>query len=155
MATAQLQIQMRLDPRDAGLGQAAKNGPKELRREFGARLRKISKPLGQQMARAAAQGVPSGLKSRVESATPSISATFTAAGAQVVLEFRRPLVLDKIEKGVIPHPVYAQGPRSDWTWVKQPTEPGNVSRAFEAGSPPIERELLAGMDAVARKLGFR
>lgn len=52
------------------------------------------------------------------------------------------------------HPVFAAGGRrQQWTWVNEPFRPF-LQPAVEAGTPGVERSLLAAVDDVLRRNGF-
>lgn len=51
------------------------------------------------------------------------------------------------------HPVYAQGPRSDWTWVPQPPRPF-LKEAIDAKQDQMLAEFANVIDDWARQKGF-
>ena len=54
----------------------------------------------------------------------------------------------------IAHPVYAQGPRSDWTWVKQPPRPF-LMEAINAKSEELLVVFSKVVDDWAKEKGYK
>lgn len=54
----------------------------------------------------------------------------------------------------IAHPVYGHGPRSDWTWVKQPPRPF-LREAVDAKSDEMTLAFAQVIDDWAKERGFR
>lgn len=159
--TAHVEVQARLDPADlAALGQTAKNAGKEIQAELLKGLKAAAKPVGKRMVEEVAPDLPrrGGLAYRVAGALPTPTARAGSGSAEVALNFRRPRVLGYIEKGVIPHPVFASvdEPRGTWRWTdKQKIAPGKVTAAFERNQKLADAQMLKVMDEIAKKLGFR
>ena len=52
------------------------------------------------------------------------------------------------------HPVYGDGPRGTWTWVKQPPRPF-LREAIDSQSEPMLREFAKVIDDWAKAKGYR
>ena len=58
------------------------------------------------------------------------------------------------ERGILVHPVFAQGPRRGWTWRPQfsHVRQGFFTDPVERAAPKVREEILAAMRETARKL---
>lgn len=104
-----------------------------------------------------------GWSSRIPGAV-KVSASFSTRSAGVVIKVdgkaapeAAPLE-NKGQSGTFRHPVYADAsnPRSDWTWVPQQARPFFYRTLSGSSAVGIaEKAILAAMDKVAAKAGFR
>ena len=152
-------IQTRGADKLARLGQAIKDaGDKELKRELAAAARRSTKPLTL-AARAGASRLPQrgGLAARVASAKFSTRTRTVGKGAGVRIVGRHAYNLRRMDRGVVRHPVYADGskPRADWAWVSQPIEAGWFTEAEEAAVPAVRVELVRAVENLIRRLEAR
>ena len=62
----------------------------------------------------------------------------------------------RVNDGLLMHPVFAQGLRKRWTWLKEPQtagmKPGFFSDPCEAAAPGIRDHVLEAMAETARKI---
>ena len=62
----------------------------------------------------------------------------------------------RVEDGLLMHPVFAQGARRTWTWLKVPQtdgmKPGFFAEACEAAAPDIRDHVLKAMSETAGKI---
>jgi hypothetical protein len=129
-------IRVQLDPADeARLLRDVKAFDKELAKALTKRIRTVVQPLGVRIAQEVAPDLPhrGGLAYRIAGVRGTVSTRTGLRSAGVILSFRKPRVLGYIDKGLIPHPVYADvnRPRASWTWRTQSIRPGLVTAAFQ------------------------
>lgn len=125
-------------------------GRKDLRKELFAGLNRSTKPLRAAAKANALATLPSsgGLAARVAAANMSVR----GGGARVTIVARpskrggsfNPI---EIDGGIVRHPIYGHGPA-----VAQHVKPGWFTDPMQEGADDVRDELLAGIDAVARKL---
>ena len=130
-------------------------GDKELRKELYRGLNRATKPLKAEAQAEAAAILPrrGGLSARVAKArfttksrggqNPSVRIVAKDAKG-------RSADLARIDQGEVRHPVYGHGP-----WVKQAVRPGWFTRPMQEGADVVRREVVAAIDAVARKLSAK
>lgn len=149
-------FEARLDPADeARLVRDIKAFPRELQKATTRRLRAAVQPMGKDIIAEVAGQLPrgGGLAYRVAGALSTVSTRTGARTAGVSLGFTKPKVLRSIEKGQIPHPVYARGPRSGWPWNNEQTiRAGIISEAFgrheRAARAAVEKALVDAAQSI-------
>jgi hypothetical protein len=125
---------------------------KELRKEFFRGMQRAGKPLKQAAIIGARRDLPhrGGLAEDVAKSGFSIK-TRTAGngvGVKVVAKGRKVRGLGALDRGRLRHPVY--GNRE--VWVIQKVRPAWFTDALAAQAEPVQREMLAAMDATLRKI---
>lgn len=145
----------RLDPADeARLISDIRQFPAALQRSTRTRIGEAARPIGIRIVQEVAPQLPrrGGLAFRVAGARGTVSTRTGLRTAGVTLAFTRPRVLRYIDRGEIPHPVYARGPRQGWTWRTQPIRAGLVTQAFERNEPEARRAVEKAVTDAARTI---
>lgn len=81
--------------------------------------------------------------------TKGVSVRAGGAGAPHAVTFE-----GNVNGGARRHPVFARGPRSNWTWVAQDPPRPFLLPALEANLNAVDQCLGDGIDAVLRSNGF-
>src|SRR3954462_7736219 len=127
-------VRVQLDPADqARLLREGKAFDKNLAKAMLRRVREVATPIGREMVREVAPQLPrrGGLAYRIAAARGTVTSRTGLRTAGVTLGVTKPRVLRYIDKGKIPHPVYAQGVRAGWRWSNTQTiRSGLVTEAF-------------------------
>jgi len=124
-------------------------GDKELRRDLYRGLNRATSPLKRAVKERARATLPSrgGLAARVASSSIAVR---TRGGQHpgVRLVARGKANLDRLDRGVVRHPVF--GNRE--VWVSQQVTPGWFTEPLQEGVAPVQRELLDVLDDISRRL---
>lgn len=146
--TTREEISVELDRTDqARLLQDVKAFDRELVKATVRRIRTVAGPIGKRMIQEVAPQTPraGGLAYRIAGATGIVSTRIGSASG-VSLSFRKPVVLEDIDKGSFSHPDHATGPRSGWRWSPQSIRAGMVTEAFNRNEATaraaVERAVL-------------
>lgn len=133
---------------------ALKQADKSLGREVRNSLRKVAKPLGEQVMPDAAARMPhrGGFSALV--AQPRIGLRVNGSGVVLLLGDRSRHDIRSLEQGRLRHPVFADGSktRREWPWVSQRVPEHAFTNAFLRLSPPRARAaaLRAVQEVLAR-----
>ncbi|MFB9378596.1 HK97 gp10 family phage protein [Kineococcus gynurae] len=140
----------------AGLADALRRTPEELRTEIRQALRQAATPILADARRRASwsRRIPGAISTRV---------SFTGKNAGVRLQVDatraphgRPYegIVARGQRKGFRHPVYAEGGhRAQWKWVTSPYRPF-LAPAVQAASAATETRLLEAVDGVLRRRGF-
>lgn len=126
-------------------------GDKDLRRELYRGLNRATKPLKEDAKANARAVLPSrgGLADRVARARLSTRAK-AGKNPSVRIEAKdakgRKVDLARLDQGTLRHLVYGRKP-----WVQQSVQPGWFTEPMERGVTHVRKEVLAAIEAVARK----
>lgn len=138
------------------LARALKTADAELRKATRAALRNVSKQVGMEVMREAAQRMPArgGLRGLLEQAKPGFRFSGSAEPSlAVLLKDRGNHDLASLDAGILRHPVFARAgkPKSQWTWRPQTVPEHAYTDAFEHKAAAVRAELLAQIeDALTR-----
>lgn len=122
------------------LAAAMRAADKATKRRISARLRKIAKPLAEDVRREGADPMPQrgGLAARLAAASLSVRSSYASRGARVeiALRTRERYALARINEGELRHPVFGGK-----AWVEQSVPAGSWTEAILEGGPDVQREL--------------
>lgn len=124
-----------------------------IRREFSAALRKVAKPVGQQVLVDGAAKLPKrgGLSARVAGAKIGVQAGVMKA--TVSLKTKQGYDLKGIDAGIVRHPVFERGGRKKGQpWKAQAIDVGVFSDEFDKHADEVRDELLKAGDIVLNKI---
>lgn len=136
-------------------------GAKDLQRELSKGIRDAVKPAKAAIRQSALDTLPSrgGLNERVANrVAPRIRRSTSGRGGSgvrlIAIGKRGMKEIVRLDRGELRHPVWprADQTRGEWTWVDQAITPGFWTKPLEALAPEIRREVLASMEAVAKKI---
>jgi hypothetical protein len=127
-------------------------GDKDLQKELYAGLNRATKPLRSDAKRSADENLPrrGGLNKRVARARMSTRRRGGKNPGIKIVAKGMPQ-LGRIDRlGKVKHPVH--GHRDRWVDQKIPEAQGWFTDPMQAGAPPVRKELVRTLDAIARKL---
>lgn len=143
----------------AVLREALNRIPSQLQRQTRSALRLAAAPIvADAKARASwSTRIPGAISSRIRFAgnKAGVRITVSAAKADHARPYEGLLARARDSRRIgFRHPVFASERfRQQWVWVNEPFRPF-LQPAVEAGSPGVERALLAAVDDVLRRNGF-
>lgn len=132
-------------------------GRTEMRKELNRGLRSTARPLIPKVRAAARAELPTrgGLADQVarEPMRVQVRTGAATAGVRIVVG-RRKGGARSTNRGVIRHPVFADGAkdRKDWAWVNQTVPSGWFDDTIRDAAPQIRRALEVSLEAVAYKI---
>lgn len=118
---------------------------RDLRKQVGASLRKVAKPIGQRVLERGARVMPhkGGLSERIARGKIGVRSGLTGRSASVSLMLKAGgYDLKPLDRGDLRHPVFGLKK----TWVRQSVPPLAFTGAFELEAPEARRAVLKAME---------
>jgi hypothetical protein len=118
---------------------------RDLRKQVGASLRKVAKPIGQRVLEKGAESMPhkGGLSAKIGKGKVGVRAGLTGRQASVSLLLKAGgYDLNPLDRGQLRHPVFG----NKKSWVRQSVPSGRFTAAFEAEAPKARAEVLKAVN---------
>lgn len=137
-----------------------KNAEKPVRLAVNKGLRKVAKPLGEEMLRNGAEAMPKGggLSDRVKKTRVTLGmlrgGTGASARVELRLKSREGYDLPALDKGNLRHPVFNKRNRMTGkkVWVGQSVPAGEFTKPFEEAAPKVRDELALQIQSALEQI---